>query len=107
VDARTEPAPAPGARPADRRAILSPGTTVRREPFGGLVYSFHSRRLRIVRSRPAIEVIVRVGAGEPPEEIAGWLVEADYAADLASARRFVDSTIERFQTMGVMSWTTS
>lgn len=103
----TEPAPAQDAGPTDRHAILSPGTTVRREPFGGLVYSFHTRRLRVVRSRPAIEVVIRVGAGERLEDVAAWLVEAGYAADLDRARRFIDSTIERFQTMGVMSWTTS
>lgn len=103
----TELAPAPGAGPTDRHAILSPGTTVRREPFGGLVYSFHTRRLRVVRSRPAIEVVIRVGAGERLEDVAAWLVVQGYVGDPERARHFIDSTIERFQTMGVMSWTTS
>jgi putative mycofactocin binding protein MftB len=107
VDATTEAAPMPDAGPTDRHAILSPGTTVRREPFGGLVYSFHTRRLRVVRSRSAVEVVIRVDAGEPPEDIAAWLVKAGYVADVERAHRFIDSTIERFQTMGVMSWTTS
>ena len=103
----TEPAPEQGAGPTHRHAILNPGTTVRREPFGGLVYSFDTRRLRVVRSRPAIEIVIRIGAGDRVEDVAAWLVEAGYVADPDRARRFIDSTIERFQTMGVMSWTTS
>jgi putative mycofactocin binding protein MftB len=108
VDAiSTDPATTDGAGPIDRHAMLSPGTTVRREPFGGLVYSFHTRRLRVVRSRPAIEVVIRIGAGESLEDASAWLVEAGYAADLDRARRFVNSTVERFLTLGVMAWTTS
>ncbi len=95
------------AEPVDQRAMLNPGTTVRREPFGGLVYSFQTRRLRVVRSRPAIEVLIRAGAGESLDEVGAWLVEAGYASDLGAARPFVNSTVDQFQKLGVMSWTTS
>jgi putative mycofactocin binding protein MftB len=103
----TGPAVERSAEPVDQRATLNSGTTVRREPFGGLVYSFETRRLRVVRSRPAIEVLIRAGAGESLDAVGAWLVEAGYASDLDAARLFVNATVDQFQKLGVMSWTTS
>lgn len=90
-----------------RRAALSSGISVRRERFGGLIYSFPTRQLRVVRSRPAIEVAIHLGAGESLEEVSSWLVEQRLALDRDSARAFVIATVERFQEMGIMSWTTN
>lgn len=104
---RHHPAPGREAGPTACRARLMPGTTVRREPFGGLVYSFHTRQLRIVRSRPAIEVVIHVGAGESFEDVSTWLVQEGHSSDLDAARRFVIATVERFRELEVMSWITS
>lgn len=91
----------------DRSARLVPGISVRREQFGGLIYSFHTRRLRVVRSRAAIEVALHLSTGGSVEETAAWLVAQGFAKSHAGARTFVISAIERFEELGVMSWTTT
>jgi putative mycofactocin binding protein MftB len=89
-----------------RTAALSPGMSIRREPFGGLMYSFETRTLRVVRSRAAIEVALGLDAGGTFEIVSSRLVVEGLARSSSEADAFVEATVERFRAMGVMSWTT-
>lgn len=52
---------------------LAPGLALRREPFGGIAYSYDTRSLRTIRSVRAVDVALRLDAGETPEGIAADL----------------------------------
>jgi len=52
---------------------LAPGMALRREPFGGIAYSYSDRRLQTIRSARAVEVALRLDAGETAEGIAADL----------------------------------
>ncbi len=59
---------------------LAPSVSVRPEPFGALVYDFHSRRLSFLKT-PTLVRVVRALAGEPD------VTTALTAADVPAAER--------------------
>jgi putative mycofactocin binding protein MftB len=69
---------------------LAPGMALRREPFGGIAYSYADRRLQTIRSVQAVEVALRLDAGETREAV---------AADLGTS---VDHIVERLVRAGVL-----
>lgn len=69
---------------------LAPGMALRREAFGGIAYSYADRRLQTIRSPRAVEVALRLDAGESADAIA-----ADVGGD-------VQPIIDRLVAAGVL-----
>lgn len=70
----------------ERGPGLAPGIALRREAFGGLAYSYDTRRLQLIRSPEAVELALRLDAGASLEELAREAVARGRDRDAASAR---------------------
>lgn len=80
---------------------LGPSIALRREPFGAIAYSYETRRLQLVRSRLAVEVAVRLDAGETVTEVVAWLARGDEQRR-GQASALVAAAIEGLVTSGVL-----
>jgi putative mycofactocin binding protein MftB len=81
---------------------LSDGVSLRRESFGGIAYSFGTRRLQIVHSTYAVDVALAIERGDSPERIALRAVAEGKQSDLAASRRHVARMIERLTLEGLL-----
>lgn len=80
---------------------LGPSIALRREPFGAIAYSYETRRLQLVRSRLAVEVAVRLDAGESVTEVVAWLARGDELRREPAQTR-VAAAIESLVATGVL-----
>jgi len=69
----------------DQTLRLAPGIALRREPFGGIAYSYRSRRLQMIRSPEAVELALRLDEGATLAQLALEAVSAGRDEDSASA----------------------
>ena len=88
-------------RPGGQIYRLDPSTSLRREPFGGIAYSYATCRLQVIQSRLAVEVATRLDAGATVSEVVAWLARGD-ASRRAAATRQVATAIEGLVTSGVL-----
>ena len=80
---------------------LGPSIALRREPFGAIAYSYETRRMQLIRSRLAVEVAVRLNAGESETELVAWLAGGDEQRR-GPASALVATAIEGLVTSGVL-----
>lgn len=87
--------------PTGRAYRLGPSIALRREPFGAIAYSYETRRLQMVRSRLAVEVAIRLNAGESVTEVVAWLARGDELRRGPAQTRVV-ATIEGLVATGIL-----
>lgn len=78
---------------------LAPALALRREDFGGIAYSYKTRRLRVVRSAVAVEVALRLDAGSCIADICDWLAARHPGHE---GGRIVAGAIERLMEAGIL-----
>jgi putative mycofactocin binding protein MftB len=86
-----------------RRLGLAPGIALRREPFGGLAYSYHTRRLQLIRSPEAVELALRLDAGDGLEQLAQESVARGRDPDAATARARLRRTADALTARGILT----
>lgn len=82
---------------------LAPGIALRREPFGGLAYSYHTRRLQLIRSPEAVELALRLDAGDGIEQLAQESVARGRDPDAATACARLRRTADALTARGILA----
>jgi len=82
---------------------LAPGIALRREPFGGIAYSYGTRRLQLIRSPEAVDVALRLDGGATLDQLAAEAVAAHRDADLAAARRRIGRMAGALRERGIVA----
>lgn len=86
-----------------RRLGLAPGIALRREPFGGLAYSYHTRRLQLIRSPEAVELALRLDAGDGLEQLAQESVARGRDPDAATAEARLRRAADALTARGILT----
>ncbi len=80
---------------------LAPSLALRREAFGGIAYSYATRRLRLIRSPFAVEVALRLDAGASVADVSDWIAAGDPGRRPEGVRRAA-SAIEQLVAAGIL-----
>ncbi len=90
----TDHGPADGYR-------LAPSLALRREAFGGIAYSYATRRLRLIWSPLGVEVALLLNEGASVADVSDWLAAGDTGRGPQGAR-LLASAIEQLVAAGIL-----